>query len=826
MTDENSRIKAFYSFVKAQQESLLSLIAYSSGLQDELFDRDQAEKDAFNIMKKFKLFYTYELLISLFYDKSQSVPTNLIQNILSQTTFDGRNQDNKIKLGDLQKEIKNIDLSDQKRVDIITFSIIPSFFDYFIGSKSSLDNFITFIKNISDDNKKTVFARGLFLTPMLIKLTKSVFFHALEPYLYDESLFLKIQTNPQKIRSQIYDNFQKKINLFPRFVVYFLRKQRKDLQTYYIKNSYLNEIIKCPEKFFVFPSWIRDTYEFSKQVIQIINDDGLKSKIVSLITDLKGKVKDLAFISTTGLIRKHIFSNLDLSINENHDINEISIYSQIYSTHNNSEFPGSNPELFKTLYKPKNLVSECSYYMRKLLINAPRFPNKYDPYPDDSELHIIRRFLLEECDPMNKSNSQYLFQKLNKYANNEKFQLEKIIRAAVEINKHQKEIRLMISENKCSENRKSFRTYLEKMNRKLIEYLLQIYLRNVFFENLDENLILSSFEPLTNPKDFKNNFIKYSNPVTTSDIPHKTKVMELLYHRFAKNLKFDDFLNSNPYLIEIDECLQKIILTNDSKHLALDSNSLIKEDPEMDNEKFFLYQYSSPMKKLLRAMRINSDPLCKVEMIYTAFEKIFSIYKNKYHYRDLSLQFRAPLSEMFKTYLSPMNYFSSSLFILDYFLFMYDIFDHNLSNQIPFVIQFCQNISFKFLNVYFTQYSRVFIKEFYIIVDKQFENTYYENVKELFKHLKIGKTIDKKDADEFFLDKAYGLPSLYKIVFHKITPQQASKMEIENAVLFVRSNFSINKLKFKNRVFIIGKGISNSEVCYINGLCDLACLLN
>ena len=658
-------LQQFYKKLRDAQINIVSEITYFRTVGGHTIKRELSNEILRQFLVDLKTYYTTQTLFSIFKDQKEKFPSAFFENFddrlndLSSIRYDlpacEKLKDfdfSHFKRNQLRSEIESLELTDMQRIDIITYSIIPSKFRFFISNQATLDEFISFIRDLPN-NKRLLMSRSIFVQPEIINFTSSVFYEIFEPYFYDERLIQTIDN--QDISTKIIKNFQKNVYLFPETIKYFLWKVG-DQKNVFFFNNYLKEVAEAPERYLIFPAWHPYTFEYFQQFLNILhtilyNQDFQKAALNILMNGFLQEKAIFRFIPKPFILENFIISNIDVSnYSQEKDFpDQFNLFFHKELNEDNRNQSNSETLIFSNI--PESLL-------RKLLKEAPLLPeNCCFSQNNYQALDIIKKFLVESCNPLKRTNAEYIYQSLEKIIHGyDQKRLNNLIDLSKNLNDHNKERQKYQDDCHMKEIINKLILDISNFNSKASNLLRLIYLRNNhIIEKANDFLALNTFN-VYDVQQFKNKFSEFMNQIKTIILPDKTSKYErLLYHIFSKNLTFQNYLSQNNFLLEIDESFSHITISSFQKNF-----SSIKKNAENDlkqlQEIICSSLYEKYKKAINKAFLNNSDPLAKIEIIEESLKGVKSLYKSKYPSSGEN-EFQS-LQQFLFTFFPPSNFYS------------------------------------------------------------------------------------------------------------------------------------------------------------------------
>ena len=670
-----------------------------------------------NFMEKYKIYYTFQYLISFNLNKEETMPSKLIfgliMNLFSSSNHNWTNEYS-ISNEDILKKIQYIDMSNHQFVDFLTYSIIPSNFHNFVLSHKDMDLFLAFVNNI-ESNKQTIFSRALFILPDMVNFTKLVLLPILSPLYFNEKQLERVDLN--EIHSKIFTNIQKNICYFPHSITYFLKSLKEfEVQMKFINECYLDEIINCPEKFFLIDPWYRDTYTFSQKIISFISkifDEDFRKNFLSNILDEKEESSN--FLLQEEIKGNFVYSNIDKRIYTlNLNIEKVDSYVLIHSSDNSM----------------------------------------------DGKSYLIN------------NNNNNIFDKFDYF-------LETI----------------------------------KQVNTQLSYILLQLYMKKSVFHDLNENLILSTSQAISDPMLFKDYFLKYIENINFS--PYKEinqMILILLYHRFSKNLLFLNYLSQNIQLITVDEIIESLYFNEAMKSILYQNMKKLNQSHAKDLN-LAIYDIG----KVLRSAFLNDgDPLTKANSILFSLKECKNIFCNKCNKSPNEYQL---MLNILMIYFRLPNFMSNIIFITDYIFLLSDKFESYASLKDDLFLPLYNIIQNNLWNqnnaIWVPNYSNVLFKEIFIIVDPKLQTIYEDKMKMFLK--KAGQYFINEIDHDYTINKWNNYRLNLNVFIHVVPIKKARYIhpkyqDLTYFVYFVKNQNSIKSNHANNsNIYIINSEYYQSK---------------
>ena len=684
-----------YNSLQEAQSEILSEIIYMREIEYHHFRSKENDKKIFFLLNKLQNYYDIQTILSIASHKVEfdkdffDFLLNFIQPLLKENDkFDLNVGDDKysdnFELEKLREIIGRLECnSNNTKVDVLTYSIIPSKFHFFIYNKNDVKDFIDFIQKLPEE-KRYIFSRSIFIQPDIIEFTSSVFYKVFEPYFYQERLIESL--NNETLFNQIIKRFEKKIHLFPNSTKAFLSQIQKTEKIFFEK-CYLNEICQLPEKFLIFHEWHRDTFkhfeDLRTKLKEIILDRRFIDKALEIITKTSLDKKNNKYIDKSIISENFLFSSLsEVVVNDGNLQGNYSMFYCPKKKANNFENQNTNNSFLTTQMK----TDYPELLLRQLLKQAPIMQkNLKVSFRDIFE--IIEFFLVRRCNHLNKSSSEYIYFRLKSILERNKInkrnldKMKELISKSKKIS-HEQERKAYKTQYRASKMIEDLNKTIPSLNQKL-SFLLIEKIINYYFQ-IDKNKDL--FNSLSDPKLSVSNFVKIFNVIDlTQKVPiseFSYTVQRLLFHRFAKSIRYEDYLQTNYSLQIYDDNLHNFRI-NSFSHIF---SSLKVESEHQKNDKAFkevycLSQYKKCMKDFMKAFTINSDPLAKFELINQSISKSFLLLRAKYPPGVIGEDDNIILFEFLFTFFPSPFLFSNLAYLYKYYISFLNV-DNKLDDHL------------------------------------------------------------------------------------------------------------------------------------------------
>lgn len=579
-------------------------------------------------------------------------------------------------------------------IDIITFSIIPSFFLMFL-EKNAFTLFRKFINKFKKDTKPTQLgyqlSRSLFVSPMFLSFLRKIMHDILQPVYSSESSF----TSTSRLQQLILDSFTKNVCFIPSYINLFFEKNdyiyeflKECLFTPFIANPENFEIIdfnaKNDEKLHNFTEILKTIFddEFIKQIAGIIKENKNSEKSIFIpekeeIEQTKAETNTIILDTIDKIVLFHLQQLFEEKVDPNFDLFE--------------SFTNVKYEMYRSLFEIKKKEKKNDAFLlatvinksgdddnefiwmffRKLLKNAQPLPVasglEHEPMNIDSFIKLIKKFILTSCDPFQIVDAEIPLQQFssesftdNKTISSKDEFVEKMKNLVVKhdeqtivmqlISKFQKELKFLTQSRQSS---------LDLMNKRFIVHLLDLHKID---ENLDGIKIpTKSYDMIKYPQKYLDDFNKYMEV-------QKPKILKLfsfdcnkiLCGRFYQNLDFYTYLTVRSDLRKFDDIAFDIFT-------RFINEVFENVDGKMDiivSKVKNMSVFNSSFSKLNDSFNMNGDPITKLIEISSCIQKIIqdlALYSGEYG-RDYSEPF---INYVFAT-ICPHHYVSNVVFIAEY----------------------------------------------------------------------------------------------------------------------------------------------------------------
>ena len=265
------------------------------------------------LMQKFKLFYA-----QLFHAtrKIFGRTKNIISEILPLTFYDHTKFKRLITKDDpaffefFKKNCKfNLENESPEIIDAITFSFIPTYFNFFILESRS-KRYIKFMESILNKNEDlfVLFSRSAFLSPAFINFVKESFDVISDYFSFSGEI--------EKIAAKLMDTISENIALIPSYVRNLFKIATPDIQKRLLKEC-LCDIIKIDKRLFTLDYW------YNPQNESIIQEESNK-----ILDEFLLKYTD-SFIS---LILKSDYNYEEFMVDDSDISEHPSLFKEIHNT--------------------------------------------------------------------------------------------------------------------------------------------------------------------------------------------------------------------------------------------------------------------------------------------------------------------------------------------------------------------------------------------------------------------------------------------------------------------------------------------------------------
>ena len=176
-------------------------------------------------------------------------------------------------------ELNENNALDQKLIDIITYSLIPSFYLMFL-EKNSFVNFIEFINELKlnyEQNPQTnplhyLFSRSLFVSPIFLTFVRKVLHNTLQPLYGSDQSNISIS----RIKHQIILSFKENIHHIPSYMVHFFSDVKDTIN--FLDKCLFEPLIENPTLFLIVDFNVVSNKKMTefKEVLKLVFDEQLQ----------------------------------------------------------------------------------------------------------------------------------------------------------------------------------------------------------------------------------------------------------------------------------------------------------------------------------------------------------------------------------------------------------------------------------------------------------------------------------------------------------------------------------------------------------------------
>lgn len=586
------------------------------------------------------------------------------------------------KLAEVLKSMKNVLKSNQIFIDLLTFGILPSLFNMFF-TESDLSDFILFIEKLNHDpnDKEGVelqiaFSRCLFSSPNLILFIFEVFQPIFNRFsngqikgITEKALLYETKLVQQKLLQSI----KNKISCFPISIKIFIDAiKRMGLnQQEFLSQAFFTPMITFPEFFLLLNYFEKDVYGNCEKItsfIQKVFDSNFINKFLEVLngsTELKNNLIQQKYITdnTRAFSYLKVIDNFDYiafdCIMNQKEFNLIDILDRkekysISLAHIASELPP---------------IDELLTF-RKFIIQLPKLNSDFN-FEEHANIQSIKDIFLHFSGKLSiEGQVNYLL--LSNFFNNKLSNMD-----LNEIDSLFKKVKVMNSIE-------------EKANLEIRRYGTEFFLMhfndiNVFRENnlLFKTVFTQKIElsmNLPNIRDVVNDPMKYNNEFNLVIYPQfnslaeshlgKHKYMEIIYHRYFKNVHYNNYLIERKDLIKIDKLLYSYMITKYKTIFNFIDNTNVtnKQDRKIHTKLFEVLQHLHKFNDLAIQFNdvflINCDPLLKDNKISKVFSSVHKLAVAEFKLD--SADHMGILYPIFFFFAHPQNLFSNIAFLNDF----------------------------------------------------------------------------------------------------------------------------------------------------------------
>lgn len=246
----------------------IELKKYFSQKNFELFLINKESKIADKEIKNFKIelkkYYIQQFFIQI---SIQKINPRFLYNIDPELASDKEKIfkfndiiTNSISLRDFIHISTKIPTNDYFQISLWTFSVIPSYFNFFL-SEDDESYFLFFLEKLKEDNKKyfNLYSSIIYYHPLFLSFCKVVFDPVFELILHDD----KDQYDPP---SKLLQNLEKTIHLCPSIVTKVLQMIPESDLMDHVHQHFYEQLVLFPHRFFVLPEY----YVLPHRTIQIL----------------------------------------------------------------------------------------------------------------------------------------------------------------------------------------------------------------------------------------------------------------------------------------------------------------------------------------------------------------------------------------------------------------------------------------------------------------------------------------------------------------------------------------------------------------------------
>lgn len=302
--------------------------------------------------------------------------------------------------------------------DIITFSIVPSLFLFFIDEQT-FDSFIDFINELSPENDQAGFnlqallSRSLFVSPLFTRFTHQVFYHLLQTFPYNEITTFQERDSYfiEKAKKSILDQIKSNLNIFPSYISIFFQKfNNKARIKELFRLSFIEPFIQNPALFIAVDPWIFDIKPKNDMIshfLKIILTD-IADEILEMINSNGNFFDSFAFHQEPSICRQivtfgSVFNNIDLTTFQY--IESPGKPSDIYDFINDKSLD-SYTLYYGQFTEDHLLVDEGEIDKIKGTLNAHFSPFQYYFFKIDDEFYLLNSLLTKEVKAIKQSDTE------------------------------------------------------------------------------------------------------------------------------------------------------------------------------------------------------------------------------------------------------------------------------------------------------------------------------------------------------------------------------------------------------------------------------------
>lgn len=674
MNDEFFKQKSLYQEIRDVQVMLQEMSAQYSFDLNEITEITNRNSQEIQILKtKFKNYYLQQFHIHL-----------KIQHISSKIFF---GQPEIIRQGSVLlpfKEIINksikfehfcqlssrVQLSNRYNSLLWTFSVIPSYFNFFM-TKEDEKIFLHFLNKIKTSNFQLfhLYSSIIYYHPLFLDFCKITFQPIFSPILHRISEDCHIS---EKVNS----NLSKNIHLCPSIFIKVLQMIPKQNQQNHFRHYCYNQIIYFPQRFFIIPEY----YNLSSNKIRFIQES--ISTFIEMIVSNKQPTRDFYLVDNSPLL----FSVSDLE--------SIKFMIKKDLSHNSK---------FITLERIDTYVEVNKGNDRNIINQDYDFEKQIDSLVNEKKIEYVK-FLKHFRELLIQSNllPDINFDRVNKFELPEILFTFLVSRNEISAIVHRSTFYEIIqpyidslSPGELSRYFQFFPQIIPKLSLNQEDEKLKMIIETIFLKTKDNyNLIWklkddffdskskkTSKEICSDPFSFLHSFLAIRSP--------DPLLSKYQYHSMIQNLRFYEFCKLNPDIEKYDKLLYDFVSHNRQGIIEYEQRT-----QKFYSKISFLLKSSdleSIIKKIQKAFLVNSIPYEKYEILNNCSREVESlIMQNILYEADDILHFSIYLF----TLANPMRFISNSVYL--YLFYLSPAWNFDLTSNALFQIRLSSFIQLAF----------------------------------------------------------------------------------------------------------------------------------